>query len=172
MAARNPEWSVIPRSPLQNLFASVDAPFDQPQSSVVQKGSIVTFNYVGQTRHRIHDPYPLVIVSDIFTDMIRGVNLHYLTLPYVQSIVLNHANNPQFSFRFISGDAYIVGAFRSYKRNGISQLQMLDAGFLQTLLRTVRALNPGEIEQMRNQIHLLMQQQLRQPNPEEGQSLR
>jgi hypothetical protein len=134
-----------------------------PQGSIVSKGSIIAFTYIGQTRHRTHDSYPLVLVSDIFSDSVRGINLHYLTLPYVKNLVFSMAGNSQFSYSFIKGDAYIVGAFRSYKRSGISQLRMLDTIFLKNLLTVVRALDPGEIEQMREQIRQIMQQQLRQP---------
>ncbi len=133
--------------------------------SMVAKGSIVTFNYIGQTDHQIHDHYPLVLVSDIFNDRIRGIDLHYLTLPYVKNIVATLADNKQFSYAFIKGDAYISSAFRSYKRNGISQLRMLDTAFLKNLLTVVRALDPGEIEQMRKQVQQQLQQQL-QPEPE------
>lgn len=165
MAIRNPEWDQQ-NTPIQKLFNTVN---EGPGRNVIGKGDIVVFGYVSQQRnYQIHDPTPLVIVSDIFTDMIRGVNLHYLTLPYVKSLVMAHANNPNFSFRFISGDAYIVGAFRSYKRNGISQLKMLDANFLKNLLSVVRALDPGEIEQMREQVRQMIEQQMRQPSAEPG----
>lgn len=161
MAIRNPEWDQQ-NTPIQKLFQTVN---DQPGKSIIGKGDIVVFGYVSQQRnYQIHDPTPLVIVSDIFTDMIRGVNLHYLTLPYVKSLVMAHAHNPNFSFRFISGDSYIVGAFRSYKRNGISQLKMLDADFLKNLLSVVRALDPGEIEQMREQVRQQIEQQMQQPS--------
>ena len=164
MPVRDPGWQ-IPNAGFQRLFTSLDT----PQRSVVGKGQVVAFAYVGQQRnYRIHDPMPLVIVSDIFTDMIRGVNLHYLTLPYVRSIVTAHANNPNFSFQFISNDGYIVGAFRSYKRNGISKLRMLDIDFLKNLLTVVRSLEPGEIEQMREQVHQMILQEQRQPTATPG----
>lgn len=146
--------------------------FNQPSSQpskIPGKGSIVTFNYVGQSRYRIHDPYPLVIISDIFSDTLRGLNLHYCTLPYVQRIVSNFASNPQFSYAYIKNDDYIVGAFRSYKRSGMSQLKMLDTGFLKNLLTVVRALDVGEIDAIKNQIQELMREQnqpLAQPGPE------
>lgn len=156
---------------IQQLFKATD--LATPQGPVVAKGSIITFGYIGQTHRRIHDPYPLVIISDIFAapnGVVRGVNLHYLTLPYVKGIIKQFANNPQFSYEMIKNDAYIVSAFRSYKRNGISQLKMLDSKFLQNLLRVVRALNPGEIEAMRSQIKNLMSQQVQPsatPTPDE-----
>ena len=172
MPGRDPQWDQQ-NTPVQRLFQSVD---DRPGRNIIAKGSIAVFSYVSQQRnYQIHDPTPLVIVSDIFTDMIRGVNLHYLTLPYVKSLVMAHANNPNFSFRFISGDSYIVGAFRSYKRAGISQLKMLDANFLKNLLTVVRALDPGEIEQMREQVRQMIEQQTAQPSaqpgPEQGPEL-
>lgn len=164
MPPRIPEWELQQNTPIQRLFQSIT----QNPEGIVKKGSIIAFSYVGQTRHRIHDPVPLIIVSDIFTDILRGINLHYLTLPYVKSLVTAHANNANFSFRFISNDPYIVGAFRSYKRNGISQLRMLDANFLKNLLTVVRALAPGEIDQMREQIHRLMLEQTQQPVAQPG----
>jgi hypothetical protein len=153
-----------PTGPVQQLFQSVPLPGQTQPIQTVKKGSIIAFHYVGQTNHRIHDPYPLVLVSDIFVDMIRGVNLHYLTLPYVKGLVKTMANKPTFSYANIKGDHYIVGAFRSYKRPGISQLKMLDAAFLQKVLTVVRALDPGEIDIMRQQIHqMLTEKQGSQP---------
>ncbi len=149
--------------PLQNLFTEVNQDVFHPKQNIVHQGSLVAFNYVGQTKHRIHDPYPLVIVSGIYNDKVSGVNLHYLTLPYVKSVVSVYADNPRFSFANIKGDSYIVGAFRSYKRNGISQIKMLDSGFLKNLLSVVRALDIGEIEQMRAQIRNIMEQSRQQP---------
>jgi hypothetical protein len=157
----NPAW-YDQNSPLNRLLYSVDNPF-QVKVPVVGNGSVIAFNYVGQTRHRIHDPYPLVIVAKITQDMLFAVNLHYLTLPYVRSIVLAYANNPQFSFRFISNDAYISNAFRSYKRKGISDVRLLDIGFLKNLLTVVRALDPNEIEMMREQVHRQLMEQPEQP---------
>jgi hypothetical protein len=153
---------------IQQLFQATD--LGSRQAPTVGKGGIITFAYVGQTYHRIHDPYPLVLVTDIFREMIRGVNCHYLTLPYVKSIIKQHANNPNFSYAFIMHDPYMVSSFRSYKRNGISQLKMLDSKFLQNLLKVVRALNPGEIEAMRAQIKNLISQPIQEPavpTPEE-----
>lgn len=147
----NPEQN----SSLNKLFNSITHPASQLQQ-VVGKGSIISFHYVGQTRHQIHDPYPVIIVSDVFTEMIRGVNLHYLTYPYMKSLITQYANN-RFSYAYIKGDSYIVGAFRSYKRNGISQLKMINKEFLSNVLTVSRALNVGEIEQMREQIRQMLE---------------
>jgi hypothetical protein len=164
MAEVTPLAPGIPPGPAQQLFQAVpDAGKVQP-SQVVGKGSIIAFHYVGQANRRINDPYPLVLVSDIFVDMVRGVNLHYLTLPYVKGLVTTMGNNRHFSYANIKNDRYIVGAFRSYKRTGISQLKMLDVDFLQKVLTLVRALDPGEIDYMRQQIHqMLLDEQGKQP---------
>ena len=154
---------------IQKLFRTANSRLGR---QTVSKGSIVVFNYVGQQKgYMIHDPTPLIIVSDIFTDICRGVNLHYLTLPYVKNLVTNYANNPSFSYRFISNDQYIVNAFRSYKRSGMSQLKILDADFLKNLLTVVRALDPGEIEQMREQVRQMIEQQSQQPSAQPGMEL-
>lgn len=163
-------------NPVAGLFQSAQmAPGQVP---VVLKGSVIAFHYTGQTTYRINDPYPLVIVSDIFDDMVRGVNLHYLTLPTVRQIIASYGNNRQFSYAFIKGEAYIVRAFRSYKRAGITNLKMLDVAFLQNVLKVVRALNPGEIETMRAQIQQQMQrypvqqpQAVPTPGPADAQNL-
>lgn len=148
---------------LRQLFQATDDP-NIANRPVVGKGSVITFAYTGQAGRAIHDPYPLVIVSGIYDKLLTGINCHYLTLPYIKSLVTANANNKNFSYANIRGDAYIVGAFRSYKRSGISQLKALNAGFLRSLLSVVRALDPGEIDQMREQIHQLLAEQYRQMN--------
>jgi len=142
-------------NPVNRLFQS--AQVAQGVVPQVAKGSVIAFHYTGQTGNRINDPYPLVIVSDIFSDTVRGVNLHYLTLPTVRDILKAYGDNRQFSYAFIKGQEYIVRAFRSYKRLGITNLKMLDVTFLKQVLSVVRALDPGEIDAMRAQIRQMMQ---------------
>jgi hypothetical protein len=156
---------------LEPLFTTLKGQ-DRRTLKTVGKGSVITFNYIGQTKYRIHDPYPMIIVSDIFNEMIRGVNLNYLTLPYMKGLVVSYADNPRFSYTYIKGDQYIVGAFRSYKRAGISQLRILDTGFLRDLLKVVRSLEPGEIEQMRAQVERLLQEGINQPPAQEGPEIK
>lgn len=155
----------------QNLFTNPQLTQRTPNVPIVKKGSIISFYYIGQTKRQIHDPYPLIIVSDMFTEMIRGVNLHYLTLPYVRNMVTTYAQK-DFSYKYIKGDSYIVSAFRSYKRSGISQVRMLDVAFLKNLLSVVRALDVGEIDQMRQQIQNMMQQAPQQPKAVAGEEIR
>lgn len=160
-----------PQIPEKQQDATIARLFNatQTQRLIIGKGDIITFNYVGQQRnYKIHDPTPLAMVCAVDSELLKAINLHYLTLPYVRNIVSSYANNPNFSYRFIGGDGYIVGAFRSYKRTGISNLKMLDANFLKNLLVAVRALDPGEIEQMREQVRAMIEQQAEQPLAQPG----
>lgn len=128
-------------------------------NSVVGKGSLITFNY---SFHRPgHDPYPMVIVTDVWQGFIRGVNLHYLTFPYIKQILQSNGNNPSFSYANIKGDEYITSAFRQYKRNGIRQLKKFDATFLLTVLKSVRSFDPSEIEAIRQSVRQQIQQYTR-----------
>jgi len=110
-----------------------------PSFQTINKGSLVTFSYLYFKPG--HDPTPLVIITDVWRDYIRGVNLHYLTFPYILRLLQPNCDNPRFSYYNIKGDAYIVGAFRQYKRLGIRQIKKLDCAFLLKVLQTVRTLD-------------------------------
>jgi hypothetical protein len=129
-------------------------------SKVAGKGSVVSFNYSGQRLGRkISDTTPLVLIADIFTDAIRGINLNALVFPKAKQLILDYVGKP-FSYSFIRGDRYIVqhpskggvAAFRTYKRAGISNLRMLDTNFLVGLATVARSLDPMEISQIQQQI--------------------
>lgn len=143
---------------LNNLFRTIKQP-KTLTPKVVGKGSIITFYYAGQTLQPIHDVQPLIIVSDLFTDMIRGINLHYLNMPIVRDMLTNpnFAGNVNFSYKTIIGNDYLIGSFRSYKRLGISGLRMLDVEYMRNLLVASQALNIGELEQIRQQVKNLIQ---------------
>lgn len=155
--------AISPEVLIRDLF--INPTVAQNTSNIVSKGSVITFSYMGQTSHMIRDPNPMIIVSDIFNDMIRGVNLHYLTLPYMQAMIQNRnmAGNNNFSYKFIVNDKYIVDSFRSYKRIGISNLKMLDINFLKRLLGLSQTLNINELEQMRQQVRSMLEQEVNQP---------
>lgn len=160
---------INPQGLLNNLFNNLQSPVRQ-MGWYVRKGAVITFSYMGQTKNPINDPYPMVLVSDIFKDMIRGVNLHYMNTFYIQRVITdpNMAGNRSFSFANISGDNYIINAFRSYKRIGISNIRMLDLQYLKGLLTISKALKPGELELVRSQVKDIMDQQMRQPTAEPG----
>lgn len=166
---------------LGNLWQAIDWPTPAvPTPKVVHMGSIVNFHYTGQrTGHQIHDPYPLVLVSNIYSDAIRGLNLNYLTLPYVKAMI-NAFLDKNFSYQMIKGDTYLVGspeppkgdgkpgAFRSYKRTGISQLRIMDSAFLKAVAAVSRSLDPNELDQIRMQLEQLMKYQVNQPVAQAG----
>jgi len=163
---------------LGSLFKAVQYPTPAITTpKVAHKGSVVSFHYVSQRMGKmIHDPYPLVLISDIFNDAIRGINLNYLTVPYVKMMINKYLDKP-FSYAMIKGQPYLAGgqddpgAFRTYKRSGISQLRMMDSQFLIGIATVSRTLNPNELDQIRMQIEELIKYQLNQPVAQPGNEI-
>lgn len=133
-------------------------------NSGVRKGSLVSFNYAFWR----HDAYPLVIVSDnsIATGKLWGLNLHYLTFPYIKKVLALSANNPAFSYASISGDDYMKKSFRSYKLRGVRQMRVLNPKFLLDIMGMVRSYDPAEVQIIRRQVQ---EQISRQINPKASQ---
>ena len=139
-----------------------------PSVKTVGKGSLVYFNYL----FWVHDPYPLVIIADIYPQYIRGLNLHYLTFPYIKDILQPGCDNRSFSYSNIRGGntpyatTYVPKAFRTYKRSGIRALKTLDCAFILNVLASTRAIDPAEVDRIRQVIQQQIQQQMRgrQPN--------
>jgi len=156
----------------QQMFQRVEQPQQQQQAdpykrlganqygpsvSAIAKGSLVWFRYLNFE----HDPYPLIIVTDIWPNYIRGVNLHYLTFNYVRRLLNMHCDNQMFSYFNIRNDQFFVNSFRTYKRQGIRQIKKLDCAFLLNVLGSVMSFDPAQIEQMRVYVKEQLQ---RQPN--------
>ena len=152
---------------ISRLWQATEFP-QKTRTKVVHRGSVINFFYMGQRRAPIHDPYPLVLVSDIFTDAVRGVNLNLLDAPYVTSLIKTYLDTP-FSYANIMADNYITSAFRTYKRGGISSLRMMDSDFLKGLAAVARSLDVNEIEQIRSQIETLIRQASQQPVAQPGE---
>lgn len=143
---------------MQQLFKSVDNRI--PIQNTVTKGSLISFNY----SFWAHDPYPMVIVSDIIQgNKIRGINLHYLTFNYVNSLLRTVSGNPAFSYSFIKNDTYITSAFRSYKWQGIKNIKKLDSNFILSIMGMVRSFDINEIEAIRKSIQQQMNVLLNPP---------
>jgi hypothetical protein len=130
----------------------------------VRKGSLINFEYTFWRR----DQSPLVVVSNEFADgKLWGVNLHYLTMPYMKKIMALSANNPAFSYLSISNDAYMKKAFRSYKWTGIKNLSISEHGKkLASIISMARSYDPAEVEIMRRRIKEQFGQQM---NPKASQ---
>jgi hypothetical protein len=130
----------------------------------ITKGSLISFEYPrsqAMVPNIIHDPRPMVIVTDIWAPRyLRGVNLHYLTFPYVKRILEMWGGNQGFGYFSIRGDKYIASAFRMYSLKGIAKPKRLDSEWLNKVLQSVRSFNPGEIEAIRASIQQQIQARL------------
>jgi hypothetical protein len=147
-------------NPLQKIAANQHG---MGASNAITRGSLISFTYpksYAMVPNIIHDPYPMVILTDIFPKYIRGVNLHYLTFPYVKKIIESFGGNQQFSYYHIKPDAYIANAFRMYVRAGVQRPKRLDSEWIKTLLESVRSFNPGEVEKIKSQIQRQIQARL------------
>lgn len=127
------------------------------------RGSLIAFHYPVSHAIRpnvIHDPYPLVILTDVWPMAIRGVNLHYLTFPYIKNILQGNCGNQGYSYFHVKGDSYIAQAFRMYYRIGMSQVKIMDCNFLLNLLGGIKSWSESEIEAVKQQISQQIRQQL------------
>lgn len=126
----------------------------------ITPGSLIIFHYMLWK----NDPTPVVIVSRVIPGgVIKGVNLHYLSFPYVKRVL--GLSNPSFSYYNIKADQYISGAFRSYSWRGIdfSSIRVLDTQFLLQTMKMVTSFDPVQIRAMRQQIEMQLSQQVNQP---------
>jgi len=155
--------SPAPNSPVFNALFQTPTPA-MGVSQYLTKGSLIVFKY----SFWIHDPYPLVIVSDyMFGIKIRGVNLHYLTYPIISSILGTTCASKTFSYSNIKSNTYISSAFRTYKWNGISQVKRLDCNTLLKVISGVRSIDPSQTQAIKQSV----QDQLnRTTNPNLDQS--
>ncbi len=124
-------------------------------NTAIMRGSLVNFNY---SFHKPgHDPSPMVLITDIWPQYIRGINLHYLTFPVIKKLMFpapgrSVCDSPIFSYQYIKGNSYIVSAFRQYKRNGIERLRKLDCAFIVNAMSIARSFDPNEIEAIRKTV--------------------
>lgn len=144
-----------------NQLLGQKMPFRHVYYKTLKKGSLIYMQYL----YWHADPNPLVIVTDVGLDRIRGINLHYLTFRYVKDLLNHYCGQSMFSYKFIMHDPYIVNAFRTYKKSGLRNLQLLDCDVINTQLeprRKAYKYNPQEIKSIRD---LLRQQLQRLANP-------
>lgn len=109
-----------------------------------------------------HDQAPLVLMTGIWakTGHIAGINLHYLTFPYVKWMIHHYCGHADFSWHSIKGDKYIANAFRCYKRAGMRLVRGIDCDFLKTILTSLRSFDPEEIEAMRKEVNRQLKQRM------------
>lgn len=108
-----------------------------------------------------HDQKPLVLMTSKYHDgRIAGLNLHYLTFPYVRWLIQHYCGNNAFRYVTIKGDKYIVNAFRTYKFAGLRRVRGIDCDFLKTVLHSLRSFDPEEIEAMRQEVNKQLRERM------------
>ena len=132
-----------------------------PYNSFIKKGDLISFFY----EYWKNDFSPLLIVSDSMLvsksgNMMRGVNLHYLTFPYIRNLLQNNKNNPNFSYSNIKGNQYLTDAFRSYKLNAVTNIKKLDVNFILNVMATVRTFDPNQVKAIRESIQEQIQRKI------------
>ena len=145
-------------NPLQKIAAN-----QHGISQAITSGSLISFTYpksYAMIPNVIHDHYPMIILTDVYKNYIRGVNLHYLTFPYIKAIIERFGSNTSFNYQMIKPDPYIANAFRMYARAGVQRPKRLDTEWLKTVLDSVYSFNPGEIEKIRANIQKQIQARL------------
>lgn len=155
---------------MAGLFTDFFNPFERVASNQngmvgksVSRGSLISFNYPNSLAinpNIIHDPYPLVIITDVWPSMLRGVNLHYLTFPYIKHVLQGNCGNSGYSYYNVKADKYIANAFRVYYRQGMSLVKKMDCDFLLNLMGAVRSWSPSEMNAVRQAIKQQIQNQL------------
>lgn len=132
--------------------------------NAVTKGALISFEYPRSfaiVPNIIHDPRPMLIVTDVWPpNYVRGVNLHYLTFPYIKKILETWGGNTNFSYSNIKADKYVSLAFRMYSLKGMIRPKRLDSEFLKTVLQSARTFDAGELEKIRANIQQQIQARL------------
>ncbi|MCK9459720.1 MAG: hypothetical protein M0R80_08785 [Proteobacteria bacterium] len=160
------------RQILNNLFQNIQ-PVRGPRSvgvgGQIPRGSIIRFGY----RNWKHDPYPVVIVTDVSwaarqrtnggieQPFIKGINLNYLTSFDFQRIVIN-CGNAAFSYNTIMGDNQLKRAYRHYVVgfDNIQNLQMLNCDDIVAARDISRAYDPNQMDAIKQSIQRQLEQQV------------
>jgi hypothetical protein len=141
-------------------------------SQAIVRGSLVTFNYIFHKPG--HDPAPMVLITDVWPQYVRGVNLHYLTFPTIKKMMFpspgrSVCDSPIFTYQYIKSNTYITSAFRQYKRNGIERLRKLDCAFIVNAINISRSFDPNEIEAIRRSVREQIRRMVNEPAQPTGE---
>lgn len=117
---------------------------------VITKGSLCRFSYLYVKPG--HDQTPLVLITDLWQNYIRGINLNYLTFPTIKNLLQQFGDNTSFSYSNIRGQEYLTSAFRQYKRGGVNGIQKLNSAFILNTLACIRSIDPNEVEAIRKSV--------------------
>lgn len=133
------------------ISRSVGANQYGPSLRTVASGSLITFQYMFAK----HDFYPLVILTYVSPNYLHGVNLHYLTFNQMKQVLQPDKLNgcrPGFNYQNVKPYKYIIDAYRTYKRNGIKGLKVLDCDLIIRSMTVTRSIDPQEAEAIRENV--------------------
>jgi hypothetical protein len=142
-------------------------PLFQRNNQVLRRGMLIAFQY----RWMKHDPTPLVLISETCppncTDTrvngtISGLNMHYLTFKYVKWLINSYCEKSGFGYGLYKGNQYILGSYRSYRKDGRRQIKSVDCKSLLDILGGIRSYKPSEVEAMRKQVQEQLRQRMQQ----------
>jgi hypothetical protein len=133
--------------------------------SQIKRGMILSFFYAPIASRPIHDPQPIIIVTETDTRgrFIRGVNLHYIPTEISQLVSskgLNACNNPTFNYGSIKDRPGIYRAYRKYSRAAMSRVKILDCEALKFRLKLVTAVPQPEQQALEKQVDQQLSQQM------------
>jgi hypothetical protein len=117
----------------------------------VQPGMLIWFPYT-QAKN---DMSPLIVVAKAERGhLLKGVNLHYLTFPYIRRVLLGSGGNPSFSYYNIRSDRYIVNAYRSYTWSAVlwNRAKIFDSKFIIQTISTMKTMDPLQLRAIRMDI--------------------
>jgi len=136
-----------------------------PSTSGIKRGSLISFYYpmsmAIEPGYQIRDMKPMLIITHIGAKYIHGVNLHYLALPYLRAIVLNHGGDQGFSWHSrVKADSYLADSYRMYIRQGVQKPKVLDVDWLKKVLFEIQTFDPAQLKGIRENIQKQIQQRL------------
>ena len=142
------------------------------QSPFIKQGMLISFHY----QFWVNDPYPVVIVTKATPGKrVKGINLNYLTFPFIKNLLRTSCSNPTFAWQTIKGDRYIENAFRSYRWQGVRQVKTLDCTFLLNVMATVRSNDPNEMRAIKESVREQIRREVNpkaEPTPEQPIGIR
>ena len=146
---------------LEGMFRPVEEERQEDRPIVrdpyIHKGDLVVFGY----QFWLHDPWPLVIVTDIEPGFrVRGVNLHYLTYVNIRTILQQFGGNKMLSYQMIQGNPFLRASFRWYKWAGIQQIRKMDVNYLLQMMGAVGRYDPNKTKMIQDAVREQMNQQI------------
>lgn len=156
--------------PMQTPVTTVKKPVTPPKTLFrvgstrnLTRGVVGTFSYA----YWKHDPYPLILCCGPNKQgNLCGVNVHYLTLSYVKSVIKQYCDNPNMSYSMIRANMLMKSSYRAYKPLGIRGVRIFDGKFLAEILGRVKSYNPAEIDRIRQEIQTQIRAKM-QPTADE-----